>query len=398
MMSAALDIEGARYLAPGDGAPVDFNEVIRSYAASVQFIAVAPQMAQTVRIQMKYSVAESVAPLLDVAGEVFDVSATLERSGDSLLIDDPAIVAALREAIESGAPVAIAAVSRDTGRLIIDTLPSMDFTAFDVCRAIGPQPGEQPGPALTNQISVEFIADPEPRSLATPAEARACGVTDPAARLYRGRLVQTTGFVSQTDEVFVAFDERGSVRHAHIPGIFDAALRDGGDFAGRVSVAADSNDAITGATVSGCLGAAPTPICDRTAWGQAAADGSTVLGHCFGDQLAGEPFEDVQFLSDFALEDPDDARPGSWVRRRAAPFANTFAQGGFPGFGGGFGGGGSGGGSSRGGAGDGDSPPPGPPSGPPPGPPLTVVPNPAGFLLLAAAVVMLAFVGRRARG
>jgi len=395
MVSAALDIEGARYLARGDRAPVDFSEVIRSYAASVQFIAAAPQMAETVRIQLKYAVADGGAPTLEIDGQTYDLSAALETSGDSLLLDDPAVVAALRAAIDSGASASVAAVSRDTGRLVIDAMPAIDFTSYDVCRVIGPATEGARAPELTNQIAVEYIAEPEAAMLATPIQARACGVTDPSVALYRGRLVQTTGFVSQTEDIFVAFDPDGTVRHAYIPGIFDAALRGDGAYDGGVSIAANSNDVLTANAVTGCLGAAPVAICDQSGLIGSGADGARALGQCYGDLLAGDPFKDPQFLSDFALDEPGAITTPPAKAGDAISQATAYSGGGFPGGfpsgffgGGGGGGGGSGGGGSGGGgggSGGGGSTPP------------TVVPLPAAALFLLSSVALLALTRRRTR-
>ncbi|SDZ82604.1 hypothetical protein [Rubrimonas cliftonensis] len=406
---AVIDIEASRYR-EADGTFAAFDAVARSRAASLQFIAPVGGGSEVARIQLKFAVGQGPVLLQVGDGFVRDIRPWLEASGDSFRIDAPAVLAALRNAAEGGPAATVTTVSRDTGRTVVDTLPTMSFAAYEACSvgAADMPAGAVGSPSALAQVV--FEAEPTDASRATPAESRVCGVTEPDVRLHRGVLRAISGFTAPTDRIFVEFDARGEVRRLHIPGLLDAN-RDGHDYAARLSVSASSNDPMAANSVTGCLGLAPVPLCDLAGepplsmFPGGAPEGVRSVGYCIGALAMGGLLDDAVFLSDFVADNPS-----SVVSRRASFAAATgvggpsspFPTGGGGGVGasGGFGGGGSGGG--------GFNPPLGPPSSSPPEtapetPPETpleppmVIPLPPSLWLALSGLVALAAVTRRPR-
>ncbi len=341
LLSATLDIAASDYFDPSARRRVPFEEIQRSVATSLQAIIEADGAAR-MRVQFKYSLAPDHRAMLHLPDRSISLDRWREPAGDSVLIDEPEVVRAIRDAMRSGAPVRMAARSRDTGRIVVDRLPPTDFAPLDFCRSLLPALSHDEAPDLTNALSVEFVAERDEAFEITPQDARICARTEDGATLYRGALQRTTGFFSQTSKVFVSFDEAGAVASVYIPGIFEARAADGG-FAADLSIAANSNDPLGPAETSGCLGAAPVEICAYPS--EDAAPGVTHFGPCFGALAMGDLLDDPTLLTG------DVAEPGAGALARAAiAFAPARSVAG--GFGGGLGGGFVGGfGGSFGGAG-----------------------------------------------
>lgn len=384
VLSATIDIERSRYVAKGPGPDVPFAEITRSRATSVQIIAPVDGAPETIRVQLKYPI-EAAAPMfLRVGGRAYAVRAFLEASGDSLRITDPALIAALRPRLSAGDDVKLVASSLDTGHRVEDRIPPVDLAPLDDCLASEPARAAQALEPSTH-ISLSFSADPATAPHATPQEVRVCGITDPATTVYRGTIRETTGFFSQTRDVFVSYDPDGRISQVHIPGIYEARSGRDGIYDGDVSIAANSNDPMAPNAVKGCLGAAPMPVCAYDT-GAAGPDDVTRLDACVGELLSGDLPENAAFLSDFDIAGARTPRgPGTIAFPRSTRFPFTGGGGG-----GGFGGGG------------GSSTPRTPVFEPPtptggdeesPPPPLSVVPAPASLGLLASGLIILGLVG-----
>jgi hypothetical protein len=141
-------------------------------------------------------------------------------------------------------------------------------------------------------LRLEFTARPDPELRVDPAKLSHCRMRDIPDDVFLGRLTAVTGFFSQTQDVYVAFDDRGQLQRAYIPGIFDSDLTAGRNSA-RISLAADSNLPDRQNTVRGCLGDAPleAPVC--------AIAGSGVDGYTVAEC-------GVLGMSETRADDPDD--------------------------------------------------------------------------------------------
>ena len=313
--SHTLPIELSIYV-DANGTAVDFKDVIRSPASSIQ--AIARRDAETeFRIQLKYSPDPAKTISLDIAGKTLDLTMSLEPSGDSLWLTG-ADARTLADALQQGDIPKLSGTSSDSGRRIIDQITAPDMAGLDACRitldellvaqhltaagsadpaaTVGNTPlaganqeGESsttaglegPGsevaavlvsveegrdqPTLPQPVTgmrLEFVARPDPETRIAPSELEECRMRNIPENVYLGRLTKVTGFFSQTQDVYVAFDEQGHVHRAYIPGIFDSELRLEGGSA-RVSFAADTNLPDEANLVKGCLGDAliEAPVC-----------------------------------------------------------------------------------------------------------------------------------------
>lgn len=275
LVSARIDVANSRYTAR-DGSPVGFDDVIRSPASTVQMVAGQDGMSG-IRVQLKYTLAPDhpVLMRLGMAEPVILPVTLREPSGDSLWIEGD-LAATLNAAFARGESVTLAAVSKDTGRLVEDLLPAPDQGALAECLADLPQiaalPHSLPEPQHLHELV--FDARRDPAFVASPEDMRACGQEPLAETLYLGRLRSVTGFVSHTDRIFVAYDADGQVSQAWIPGIFETALR-GSAGQARISRAADANIPMTENRTSGCIGMRTTEICSYPG-----PDGGTRFGPC----------------------------------------------------------------------------------------------------------------------
>lgn len=299
-----------------NGEAVDFKDVIRSPASSIQAIA-RRDAAIEFRIQLKYSPDPTQPINLDIAGQTLDLTMSLEPSGDSLWLTG-ADAQALADALQQGDIPKLYGTSSESGRQIIDPITAPDMAGLDACRitldellvaqhltaagladptataadtllASADQEGE---PSTTTSLAgrssedaavlvsveqapdqptlpepvaglrLEFVARPAPETRIAPSELEKCRMSNIPENVYLGRLTAVTGFFSQTQDVYVAFDEQGLVQRAYIPGIFDSELRLEGGSA-RVSLAADTNLPDQTNMVKGCLGDAQmeAPVC-----------------------------------------------------------------------------------------------------------------------------------------
>lgn len=299
-----------------NGKAVDFKDVIRSPASSIQAI-VRRDAAVEFRIQLKYSPDPAQPISLNIASQTLDLTMSLEPSGDSLWLTG-ADAQALANAFRQGDIPKLYGTSRDSGRRIIDQITAPDMTGLDTCRitldellvaqqvtAVGlvdptaivdntllastgqegqsstttgltargsedavvlvsvEQTLDQPTlPEPVAGVRLEFIARPDPETRIAPSELEKCRMSNIPENVYLGRLTAVTGFFSQTSDVYVAFDEQGMVQRAYIPGVFDSELRPEGGSA-RVSLAADTNLPDQVNMVKGCLGDAQmeAPVC-----------------------------------------------------------------------------------------------------------------------------------------
>ena len=287
--SRSIDITASVYTAPETDAPVPFDQIIRSHAASAQFVAVVPDGVESFRVQLKYSPRPETPIFLDLADGPVNVAAMLEPSGDSIRITDAAMLRAIRTRLEAGEAIELTATSRDTGRTVTDRIEGMDFAVYDACRAGTPEPPVEPP---SNRIAFDFEATQDPARRATDIEANTCRIEDPTAELYRGRLLWTTGFFAQTQDIFVTFDDGGEVAEVYVPGIVEGRRRRDGVMATHLSIAANANDPMRPARVSGCLGSVPVSLC-------AEADGG--FGECIGALADSGLFDEAAFLSNFEL-------------------------------------------------------------------------------------------------
>ena len=319
--SQVLPIADASYLAP-DGTLVSYDDVIRSPASSIQAIA-RPGESVSFRVQLKYSPDPSRPVDLRIGTRTFDVVDTLEPSGDSLLLTgDTAerLAEALRRdtGLASGLTTGptLQATSDVTGRQVTDPIMAPDMDGLDAClatledmpaakdpptadasdhvladsgmsglglpdvetRTAGAPTEDVPertgpvadatdtaGPVMPAPViglRLEFTARPDPDLRVDPDVLTQCRMRDIPDEVFLGQLKTVTGFFSQTRDVYVAFDDRGALQRAYIPGIFDSDLSPGTNRA-HVSLAADSNLPDRPNTVRGCLGDAPleAPVC-----------------------------------------------------------------------------------------------------------------------------------------
>jgi hypothetical protein len=374
--SRTIPIEDSLYIDRATGALKSFEDVRRSYAASAQLISEAPDGLQRLRVQFKYPLDRNEPVTLTAGGETFDLEPFRERSGDSVLITAPEIIAALRRADTAGGDATLVAVSADTKRLVVDAVAPPSFETLAACLAQGaPEDAETPIALIT----VSHDSAPTPDSVATLPEMRACGAEPDAGPLHRGALRSVTGFVSQTRDVYVRFSPDGSPRHLYIPGIFEAVREADGAWRADVSRAAAGNDPHAESTVSGCLGAATVWLCE---------DGAGGLGPCVGALLVGElPVENL--LADAASRDV-----GAWSHTAPSTSGSTWPEFASPASMGGSGGWSSG---ARGTSAPPSVSSPRDPRLVTPAPDETVIPIPApGALgMLVAAVAALATVGFR---
>ena len=394
--SARLDIAASSYLRP-DGAPVPFDQIVRSPAASIQAVlgperaaAVAPATAASgssadpgaeapgFRVQLKFSPRPGAPIILRIGARALDVAQDLEGSTDSLWIEGD-LARELAAAFRAGGTVRLESISRDTGHRVLDVIPAPDLAALDDCAATL-DPLAAPGP-MADRVSLRFEALDEAATVATADRLRTCGMAPTDQPLHMGRLLSTTGFFAQTRDVLVAFDDEGRVERAYVPGILDADLGDAPASPGalgavpvalQLSQAADANAPDAPNDVTGCIGAYVLPACySRDAEGMhnimvcPALDGGIPEG----------PGTPVAWLP------PDGSTPGGGPGGGSGGGSGGGGSGG----GGSSGGGSSGGGSSGGGSGDGGGEPP----------PPTPVPLPAAGLLLLGALGLL--LGQRRR-
>ncbi|SNR33635.1 hypothetical protein [Puniceibacterium sediminis] len=275
VVSQRIEIENSVYLdAKGD--QLDFDRIVRSPATSVQ--AVATEAGEiSFRIQLKYSVAEGTPIILALKDRVLDLQESLEKSTDSLLMtgDTAVLIAA---AFRDGVVATLSSVSLDTGHSVSDTLLAPDLAALEAC-ALDLPSGSELDAEVDNVIRLHFTADPETTPLATLPDLRACRMDDEPGLLHLAKLESVTGFYSQTDKIFVAFNEDGTLGRAYIPGIFDG---DFGEFwqSARLSRAADSNVPTAANDVKGCLGSAEIHICSSPT-----EDGAFTIGPCLGGDM-----------------------------------------------------------------------------------------------------------------
>lgn len=290
VVSQKIDIAASTYLTD-TGEAVPFDEVVRSPATSVQAIA-GTDGGVSFRIQMKYSLVPDQPIILTLGDDQIDLSGALERSTDSLwIIGDDAV--ALDAAFRSGMMAQITATSVDTAHVVIDDVPSPDLAALEACvtdlvpldvapvdlapmdlTSLNLVPTDQVQQQISNDIRLAFHADPETTPLATLPELRACRMNDVPGTLYLAKLDEVDGFFSQTREVFVSFQDDGSLARAYIPGIFDGDFGQDRDSA-RLSRSADSNVPAASNSVKGCLGSAQVSICSISS-----EDGNHVLAPC----------------------------------------------------------------------------------------------------------------------
>jgi hypothetical protein len=370
VVSQPIDITQSQYLA-ADGSTVPFADVIRSYAASAQFVADRSTGRQSLRVQFKYSPAPGAPMTMRIGGRVVDLAPWLEASGDSIRITDEALVTIARAALEAGMPLIVSATSRETRRRVTDRIEGMAFSAYDACRAGPALAVREPGLEPEDRVTMAFSVFPSPETRATPEEHRICRNEDPAATLYRGRLRHVTGFVSQTQDVFVTYAEDGQIGQVYIPGIVEGQRQPDGTIATLLSIAANANDPTAESSTSGCIGPAPVALCEER------AGPSHRLVQCVGTLLASDPLDDLQFL----VADLGSSGAGTGLGGQAA-FATASAS---P-----FGGGGGGGSTIGGFGGGGGNTSPQRPTAPGNGPgPMPVIPLPAAWLLMTGALTAL---------
>ena len=299
--SRPLPIRESEYR-ESDGTEVPFNKVTRSPASSIQAIA-RPGEEVTFRLQLKYSPDTDEPIRLSTEVEEFDLSDTLEPSRDSLWLTG-GNAAALALALAASTSPRLQAISAETGRQVTDRIDAPSMAGLQACLETlasleegrsqddadeaavvfggGAEPidtAQDAGgaaelalvddaanvPALpvpAAGVRLELVAHRDPDARLTEEQLEGCRMRDIPDELYRGRLTKLTGFFSQTDDVYIAFDGAGRLQRAYIPGIFDSVLADGSNDA-RVSLAADSNVPDRPNTVRGCLGEAriQAPFC-----------------------------------------------------------------------------------------------------------------------------------------
>lgn len=254
VVSARILIEESTYV-DTDGTVLDFARIRRSPATSIQ--AIAPETGDLrFRIQLKYS-PRADRPIRMTFGDIdWDLSDVLEDSTDSLSITGER-AAVLAAAFRAGLRPQLVAVSRDNDHVVTDRIEVPDLNDLAACKAeLKPDAAQVPSTLIT----MRFQADPVTSPLATLGELQDCRMADEPGELHVAKISQTTGFFSQTDKVFVAFDRHGKVSRAYVPGIFDGDFRNGRRDV-RISIAANSNVPMEPNAVKGCLGLAPVAIC-----------------------------------------------------------------------------------------------------------------------------------------
>ncbi|MGY9049264.1 MAG: hypothetical protein ACKVKF_20020 [Rhodobacterales bacterium] len=331
------------------------------------------------RIQMKYSPTLDAPISLDLGDRVMDLRDMMEISTDSLLITGEA-AALLDAAFRKGVTPRLSAVSGDTWHHVTDSLIAPEMSTLDACKDELASDATTPQ-EVSNAVRVAFKADPATTPLATLPELRACRMNDAPGLLYLAKLEAVDGFFSQTNNIFVSFNEDGTVARAYIPGIFDSNFSDGIQSA-RLSLAANSNVPSEPNDVKGCRGEAELQVCSSIP-----EPGSFLIGPCIlGDDRSMFP-DATGFVPELGGLGPSLGGPGlagaSPANRGSQTFRRTGGGGGSP-----F-----------------PSPPPfgptTPPTKKPPGgetdPPPPVVPLPASLILICSAFLALVAL-RRARG
>lgn len=312
--SRVLPIADASY-STSDGTPVSFDDVTRSPASSIQAVAHRGKPI-AFRIQLKYSPDPSRPVKMQIGGQTLDLAGALEPSGDSVLLTGDA-AELLADELRLGSSPILHATSDATGRQIADRIMAPDMAGLDSClvmledlpadvdlpdveisnhdvadtdlldmewrdaddRMAETPNGTVPGgvstiaenetgpyrpvaPIPVTGLRLEFTARPDPELRVDPSALKHCRMRDIPDDVFLGRLKAVTGFFSQTQDIYVAFDDRGELQRAYIPGIFDSDLTMGTNTA-RISLAADSNLPDEPNTVRGCLGDAPleAPVC-----------------------------------------------------------------------------------------------------------------------------------------
>lgn len=307
--SQPLRISESVYLAP-DGTEVPFSEVTRSPASSIQAIT-RPDATVAFRVQLKYSPDPEKPIMMQIGERMFSIATALESSGDSLWITGKMSLM-LAEALRRGDSPSLQAESAGTGRQITDQINSPDMAGLDACLVtlqqlldakntpkmemsdldmpdVNRRQADAPVPAAIDSIVPErgdllasvnvgpfepvwpvpvaslrlkFVARADPKTRVAPSALEGCRMRNIPDNLFLGRLTAVTGFFSQTQDVYVAFDNEGKLQRAYIPGIFDSDLTTGAKRV-RVSLAADSNLPDQPNQVSGCLGDAlqEVPVC-----------------------------------------------------------------------------------------------------------------------------------------
>lgn len=312
--SRALPIKDSVYSAP-DGTSVSFDDVARSPASSIQAIA-RPGDPITFRVQLKYSPDPSRPVEMQIDGQTLDLLTALEPSSDSLLLTGD-MARLLADALRRGVSLTVRATSDATGRQITDRIMAPDMLGLDSCltmledlpaanrlvssemsnynvveasnrglnwRKAGngladtpngkvpervdamaaeeTQSSRSDAPIPVTGLRLEFTARPDPELRIDPSVLKYCRMRDIPDNVFMGRLKAVTGFFSQTQDVYVAFDDRDQLQRVYIPGIFDSDLTMGTNRA-RVSLAADTNLPDLPNTVRGCLGDArfEAPVC-----------------------------------------------------------------------------------------------------------------------------------------
>ncbi|MGI3213153.1 hypothetical protein ACROSR_18875 [Roseovarius tibetensis] len=375
--SRVLPIADASYSAP-DGTPVSFEDVTRSPASSVQAIA-HPDEPVTFRVQLKYSPDPSRPIEMRIDGQTLDLVDALEPSSDSLLLTGDTAQLLANE-MRRGTALTLRATSDATGRQITDRLMAPDMAGLDSCLVtledlpsvddrptaevsnydvadadipglamefrdgdervavtsdedvlenVGTMPAEEAAaaqpvvPVPVTGLRLEFTARPDPELRIDPSALKHCRMRDIPDDVFLGQLRSVTGFFSQTQDVYVAFDDRGELQRAYIPGIFDSDLTAGTNRS-RISLAADSNLPDQPNTVRGCLGDAPlqAPVCAISKSGD---DGYTVAecGVLGMSQTLDEYLEEM-LLPFFA--GPDEAIPAMTTARERAGDDTSFSR------------------------------------------------------------------------
>lgn len=367
--SQVLPIADASYLAP-DGTPASYEDVIRSPASSIQAIARLDELV-TFRLQLKYSPDPSKPIEMRIGERTLDLVDTLEPSGDSLSLTGNT-ARLLADALRRGAgPPTLQATSDVTGRQVTDRIMAPDMDGLDTCLATlkelpvvdasdhdladagRPRPGmsatddraadvsnkhmpEHTGtvieetdasrpvmPAPVVGLRLEFTARPDHELRVDPGALTKCRMRDIPDEVFLGQLKTVTGFFSQTQDVYVAFDDRGVLQRAYIPGIFDSDLSPETNHA-RISLAADSNLPDQPNTVRGCLGDAPleAPVCviPNSEAGRYTVAECGVLGM---SQTREEYLDEVPGLFFTGV---DETTPATMTARRNAGGAPSFSR------------------------------------------------------------------------
>jgi len=404
--SQPLPIADALYVS-SDGTVVPFAEVTRSPASSIQAIA-QPDRPVAFRIQMKYAPDPAKPIVMELDGQSLDLADALESSRDSLWLTG-GTARMLAEALRRGETPALRATSDGTGRQVADQITAPDMAGLDAClvtledllevedmpdtdmsaldisendmptvdvpdmdarageanagdalravmrdtdstiTAVDGQPFRPALPVAVAGLRLEFVARPDPEARVAASALESCRMRDIPENLFLGRLTAVTGFFSQTQDVYVAFNDAGQVQRAYIPGIFDSDLTKGTNSA-RVSLAADANLPDQPNTVRGCLGDAllEAPVCVSS---NQDGDGYTV-SECgvLGMSMTREGFMDA--LPALTFDEPEQAGPrltsrgaygGTFSTNPAGSGSGGGSRGGLPGLSSlpGLGGGGS---------------------------------------------------------